>query len=364
MRRQLFRPQASESVEGCEPFIGFDALQWATHNWRIESKTQFPHVLVTGATGFLGGRVALALADEGWKVRALGRRSSMLETLSGLGIEARRGDLRDRDAVMAACEGIDLVVHAGALSAPWGRRSDFFDTNVKGTVHVIDGCRRHRVARLVHVSSPSVIFDGRDVHDAAEDAPFPRRFLSAYCLTKKLAEDAVRAAAGLDTVILRPKAIFGPGDTTLLPRLLAAGREGRLAQIGDGTNLVDLTYVDNVVHALRLALTRPEAAGRTFTITNGQPVRLWGVIRRMLAAAGCSTGSRRIPYPIAYAAAALMEARARLTGTEPLLTRYSVAILARTQTYCIDAARRWLGYEPVVTMEEGLERTISALVSA
>jgi nucleoside-diphosphate-sugar epimerase len=99
--------------------------------------------------------------------------------------------------------------------------------------------------------------------------------------------------------------------------------------------------------------------GRTFTITNGQPVRLWDVIRRMLTAAGCTTKLRRILYPIAYAAAALMEARAGLTGTEPLLTRYSVALLGRTQTYRIDAARHWLGYEPLVTMEEGLERTLS-----
>jgi len=249
------------------------------------------------------------------------------------------------------------------LSAPWGRRSDFFDTNVKGTMHVIDGCRRHGVTRLVHVSSPSVTFDGRDVRNGTEEASFPRRFLSHYCWTKKLAEDAVRAAAGLDTVIIRPKAIFGPGDTTLLPRFLAAGRAGRLVQLGDGTNFVDLTYVDNVVRALRLALIRPDAVGRIFTITNGQPVRLWDVIRRMLSAAGCSTNWRRIPYRVAYAAAALMEVRGRLTAAEPLLTRYSVALLGRTQTYCIDAARRWLGYEPIVTVEEGLERTLSALVS-
>ncbi|MEA2328019.1 MAG: hypothetical protein QOE68_2978 [Thermoanaerobaculia bacterium] len=319
-----------------------------------------PVVLVTGATGFLGGHLARTLATKGFTIRALGRKPSVLAELSRRGIETQEIDLRDRDAIAAACAGIDVVVHAGALSAPWGRRSHFFDINVSGTEHVIAGCLRHGVSRLVHVSSPSVIFNGNDVVDATEDAPFPRRFLSLYSLTKKLAEDAVRGATALETVIIRPKAIFGPGDTALLPRLLAAGRAGRLPQIGDGINLVDLTYVDNVVHALTLAVIQPDAANRTFTITNGQPVLLWDVIRRMLAAAGCSIG-RRIPYSIAYAAAALMEAHARLTGTEPLLTRYSVTILARTQTYCIDAARRWLGYEPIVTMEDGLDRTVSAL---
>lgn len=302
-----------------------------------------------------------SLASEGWKVRAIGRRRAALDKLSGPAVEAIGVDLRDREAVMAACEGVDCVVHAAALASPWGRRSDFFDTNVTGTVHVIDGCRRQGVTRLVHVSSPSVTFDGRDVRDATEDAPFPRRFMSHYCWTKKLAENAVREATGIDAVIIRPKAVFGPGDTTLLPRLLAAGRAGRLMQLGDGANLVDLTYVDNVVHSLRLALMRPDAAGRIFTITNGEPVRLWEVIRRMLAAAGCSTDWRRIPYPLAYAAAALMEVRGRLTATEPLLTRYSVALLGRTQTYCIDAARRWLGYDPIVTVEEGLQRTLAPL---
>jgi len=305
-----------------------------------------------------------SLAQEGWTIRAIGRKRPVLEKLSGRGIEARAVDLRDREAVAIACEGVDFVVHAAALSSPWGRRSDFFDTNVKGTMHVIDGCRRQGVARLVHVSSPSVTFDGNDVRDATEEQPFPRRFMSHYCRTKKLAEDAVCGADGLETVIIRPKAIFGPGDTTLLPRLLAAGRAGRLPQIGDGANVVDLTYVDNVVHALRLALTRPNAAGRIFTITNGQPVRLWDVIRRILAAAGCSTNGKRIPYRVAYVVAALMEVRGRLTATEPLLTRYGVALLGRTQTYCIDAARRWLDYEPVVTVEEGLERTLASLAYA
>jgi nucleoside-diphosphate-sugar epimerase len=259
---------------------------------------------------------------------------------------------------------MEAVVHSGALSAPWGPAAEFHAVNVGGTDNVLAGCRRHGVRRLVHISSPSVVFDGRNQVNAPECVPYPRRFASVYSLTKKLAEDRVNAAsADLETVIIRPKAIFGPGDTSLVPRLLCAARAGRLPQIGSGNNLVDLTYVENVVHGIRLALEAPEAAGKTFTLTNGEPTPLWAVIRRVLEAAGCASRLRQVPYSVAWSAAALMEGRAKLSGREPLLTRYSVAILARTQTYDLSAARRDLGYEPMVPLEEGIQRTLAALKS-
>ena len=275
-----------------------------------------------------------------------------------------RTDLRDRDAVIAACAGVDAVCHVGALSAPWGRAADFHAINVGGTEHVLAGCRAHGVGRMVYVSSPSVVFDGTDHRDLTEDAPYPRRLTSVYSLTKKLGEDRVRAAAaaGLATVTLRPKAVFGPGDTSLLPRLLAAARKGRLPQIGDGRNLVDVTYVDNVVHALLLALTAGAAVGRTYTITNGEHVPLWDLIKTVLRRLGVNANLRRLPYRVVYALAGLMELRATLFGGEPLLTRYTAAILAKTQTYNIDAARRDLGYEPVVSVAEGVERTLVDLL--
>ena len=281
--------------------------------------------------------------------------------LRALGAEVQMGDLRDRAAVLGACAGVHAVIHAGALSSPWGRAAEFHAVNVNGTRHVVDGCTAHGVARFVHISSPSVTFDGRDHRDATEQAPYPRRFASVYSATKKLAEDLVHAAArdGLPVVTLRPKAMFGPGDTALLPRLLRAGRNGRLAQIGDGTNLVDLTYVDNVVHATLLALEVPRAAGQTYTITNDAHVPLWNVVHRVLTAARLETKLRRVAVPVALAAAAVMELRARLDGGEPTMTRYSVLILARTQTYDITAARRDLGYSPVVSIDDALERTLA-----
>lgn len=321
------------------------------------------HILVTGGTGFLGQHLTRALLEKGHSVHMFGRNftSVGVPQLLARGAISIPADLRDRFAVEAACAGIEAVCHAGALSAPWGRRADFYDINVGGTEAVLAGCLAHAVRRLVYISSPSVVFDGRDQRLISENAPYPRRFTSVYSWSKKLGEDRVNAAQGLQTVILRPKAIFGPGDQSLLPRLIDAARQKRLPQIGDGQNLVDLTYVENVVHAVMLALDAPSAIGKTYTITNDEHVPLWTVIRAMLERLHLSTNLREIPLPAALAAASLMEARAALTGKEPLLTRYSAAILARTQTYDISAAKRDLGYMPRVSIADGIERTLKAL---
>ena len=319
-------------------------------------------ILVTGGTGFLGRHLAHALIARGHHVRLLGRNFTQSAALLSAGAQPAPIDLRERQATIAACAGMDAVFHVGALSAPWGPRADFWAINVGGTENVIAGCRQHHVRRLIYVSSPSVVFDGRDHHDLTEAAPYPRRFASVYSLTKKIGEDLVNEAAraGLPTIILRPKAIFGPGDSALLPRLIDAARSGRLPQIGGGCNLVDLTYVDNVVHALLLALDAP-TTGHAYTITNGEHVALWQVVRTVLQRLDLSTELRRVPLKLALIAAGLMEARAAITGREPLLTRYSAAILARTQTYDISAARRDLGYMPQISVAEGIERTLAAL---
>jgi nucleoside-diphosphate-sugar epimerase len=272
-----------------------------------------------------------------------------------------KADLRDREAVIAACRGVEAVFHVGALSAPWGPPRDFHDINVGGTASVLAGCREHAVRRMVYVSSPSVVFDGGDHVNLREDAPYPRRFASVYSLTKKLGEDLVNAAsrAGhLEAVILRPKAMFGPGDQSLLPRLVEVARRKRLPQVGDGRNLVDLTYVENVVQALTLALDSPAAPGKTYTITNGEHVPLWPTVRMVLRRTGLPNDLRPLPLPVALLAARLMEIAGALGGKEPLLTTYTVGILARTQTYDISAARRDLGYNPLISVAEGIERTL------
>ncbi len=320
-------------------------------------------ILVTGGSGFLGSHVARSLLARGDQVSLLGRNFDAVQDLVAVGATPVRADLRDKQAVVAACAGMDAVVHAGALSSPWGHPTDFRDVNAGGTLSVVEGCQQHHVGRLVHISSPAVVFDGRDHENLTEAAPYPINYSSEYAASKKTAEDMVNVAAkqGLPTVILRPKAIFGPGDRALLPRLVTAARQGKLRQFGDGKNLVDLTYVDNVVQAIVLALSAPAAVGRTYFITNGEHVPLWLTIRRTLEALAIPADLRPLALPWAMLAARFMEARASMSGAEPLLTRYTVSILARTQTYDISAARRDLGYEPQVSFNEGMARTLQSM---
>lgn len=321
-------------------------------------------ILITGGTGFVGSHLGRALLRQGHTVRLLGRNFSRVTNLLTGGAVAVPADLREWGEVVAACRGAELVYHVGAYSAPWGRWRDFHAINVGGTAAVIAGCLQQGVRRLVYVSSPSVVFNGQDQHHLTEAAAYPHRFASRYSASKKLGEDRVRHVAHqLETVIIRPKAVFGSGDTTLLPRLIATARAGRLPQIGNGRNLVDLTYIDNVVHALQLAGTAPAAVGNTYHITNNEHIAVWDMVREVLGRLGIPANLRRVSVRGALLYATLLEARAALTGNEPHLTRYSVAILARTQTYNIAAAMRDLGYAPQVTVQQGIERTLASLPS-
>ncbi|HWS83126.1 MAG TPA: NAD-dependent epimerase/dehydratase family protein [Ktedonobacteraceae bacterium] len=322
------------------------------------------NILVTGGTGFLGQHLVKVLLTDGHTVRFMGRDFSQVQPLIAAGAIPIPADLRNTSAVSQACNGVDVVYHVGALSAAWGKRADFFAINVGGTQAVIAGCREYGIKRLIYVSSPSVVFNGQDQHHVDESVPYPHpgRFASVYSLTKKLGEDLVNACApSLETVIIRPKAIFGPSDRTLLPQLIMAARRNRLPQVGKGNNLVDLTYVENVAYALLLTLDAREAVGKTYTITNDEHISLWDVIRQILCKLGLSTNLRRVPLPLTLACATFMEVLASATGKEPLLTCYSATILARTQTYNISAAKRDLGYVPQISVAEGIERTLAAL---
>jgi len=312
--------------------------------------------LVTGGTGFLGGHLVAALLARGDEVVAMGRDRDKCAALEQTGVTTIRCDLCNPEAVTAGLEGVGVVFHAAALSSPWGTYRDFHAANTAATENVFRAALQNGVRRVVFVSSPSVTFDGGDQVLTNETEPYARRFLSPYQTTKKLAEDvANQFREKIEVVIIRPKAIYGPGDNALVPRLIAAARGGRLRQIGDGTNLVDLTYVGNVVDALLLAAGSSRASGRTYLITNGEHVPLWPVLCRVLDSAGFHGKLRAVPMPVALAAAALMEWRAQWTRVEPTFTRYTVAVLGRTQTYSIEAARRDLGYAPRISVDEGIE---------
>jgi nucleoside-diphosphate-sugar epimerase/glyoxylase-like metal-dependent hydrolase (beta-lactamase superfamily II) len=321
-------------------------------------------VLVTGGTGFVGSHLARRLADEGALVTVLGRRLYATPRVFHPRIRLVKVDLGDAAAIDAAVAGHDLVFHVGALSSPWGAKAAFERANVDGTRHVVEAALRHRVRRLVHVSSTSIFFTGGDRTDVDDNAPLPQRFFNDYARTKAQSEDVVRAAVdrGLDAVIVRARAVLGPGDTAILPRLVDVAARGRLPRIGAGDNVVDVTFVDNLVHALLLCRSRGRA-GAAYTITDGEPVAIWPLLDEVLGGLSLPPPRRRVSRAIVDAFARASEVVHRVLPAlgEPRLTRYGAALLSTSQTFDIRAARDELGYAPVVPTHEGVRRTVEAL---
>jgi len=328
--------------------------------------SSYARVLVTGATGFLGSHLVRELRGRGVEVRALGRNLDRGHELARIGAEFRAVDLTDRASVIESCRGMSAVVHAGALSSAWGTWEDFHAANVRGTEHVLEGCETHGVDRLVHISSPSVTSRMTDQFGLTEDEPFPTEFVSLYSESKKLGEDRVRAASkrGLRAVILRPKAIYGEGDTAIFPRIVEAGRKGRLPRIGDGRAVTNLTHVSDVCSGIFAALESDVAIGRTYVLTGGEDVRMWDVIFRIFRDLGIAEPRRNLDVVRALRVAETLERlwrTLRLPG-EPPLTHYKVGVLSYSQTYDISAARRDLGYEPRVRIDDGIREVVASAI--
>ncbi len=309
-------------------------------------------ILVTGATGFLGGAVVRRLHAEGRNVIATGRNTEKGTVLEAEGIPFVRADLAD-----SAPQGYDIVIHSAALAAPWGPPSAFEAANITATANLL----QRGAERFIHISTPSIYFANDSRLDVREDDPLPQIPVNDYARTKLAAEKLVRGS-DLPFIILRPRAIYGPGDNAILPRIIAGLERGRLPVIGDGTNIGDFTYVDNVVAAVVACLDAPESAlGRAYNITNGDPQPLWPMLSEIAVRLGLKPPTRQISVGAAMTIAGAMEAVfKRLPGRpEPPLTRYGVGVLSQSQTLNIEAARAGLGYRPKYSNNEGLERFIA-----
>ena len=328
-------------------------------------------VLVTGASGFVGGALASRLLDQGRRVRVVCR--SPVPALQARGAEWVPVDLADAAAIRGACQGMKTVFHVGAKVGIWGRLADFQAINVEGTQALVNGCRDFEVPRLVFTSSPSVVYNGQPLRGADESLPYGRRIPAHYAATKALAETAVLKAddpGALRTVALRPHLVWGPGDTNLIPRVIGRARAGRLRIVGDGKNRVDLTHIDNVVDAHLLAESRLDytpdtVGGRAYFITNDEPVVLWDWIRQLLKQLNIPPIRKQISYRSARRLGAACEgiwSTLRLPG-EPPMTRFVASELAKDHWFSIGRARTDLGYVPRVSMAEGLVRLLVDLKS-
>jgi len=323
--------------------------------------------LVTGGGGFLGSAIVRKLHDRGDEVSVLGR--GTYPHIAPYIKRMYQADIRHKPAVFHACEGMDVVFHVAAVAGIWGKRSDFWSINVEGTRNVIEACRANGVPRLVFTSTPCVVFGKDDLCGVDESTPYPPGYLAAYPETKAVAERMVLAAncPTLATVALRPHLIFGPADPHLIPRVIARARLGRLVQVGEGKNLVDITYIDNAadahVQAADALTPGGRCAGHAYFISQGDPVSLWPWLNELLAAVRAPTVTRSMTYRRAYRAGRVLETVYRATGItrEPPMTRFLATQLAKSHYFDISSAKGDFGYNPTIATEEGVRRLVATL---
>lgn len=312
---------------------------------------------VTGASGFVGGALTRSLIDDGWTVRALARSSEAGKRVSELGATPVPGDLGDRQAIVNGAAGCELAFHSAAVAGSWAEPELLRRANVEGTANALAGCAAAGAKRFVHVGTEAALTAGGPLVEVDESAPLRPDSPIAYSATKARAEELVRAASkqGFETVVVRPRLIWGPGDTGFLPELLEAVESGRFAWINGGEHRTSTSHIDNVVHGLRLAAESGRAGGVYF-VTDGEPVVFREFVTDLLATEGATPPERSVPRPLARAAAATAEGlwgRLPLPG-DPPLSRLAVWLASAEATLKIDRARVELGYEPVCSPAEGL----------
>lgn len=319
-------------------------------------------VLVTGGGGFLGRYIVEKLLERGDNVSIFCR--GFYPELEDLGAKVIRGDIRDRFVVKDAIKGQQIVFHVASKIDMFGKYKEFYDINVTGTQNVVDGCIKWGIFKLIYTSTASVVFNGIDMKGVDESVPYPDKYLAPYPKTKMLAEKIVSNANGINglkTTILRPHLICGPRDPSLAPRLIKLAKKGRLPIIGPGDNKLDITYVENVADAHILAADSPKSAGQIYFISQGEPVVPWALLQDLFSKLNIPPIKRRIPYKLAYVGGAILEFLFkifRIRSKEPLITRFLASELSKSHYFDISKAKKDIGYEPKLNLEDGLEKYV------
>lgn len=320
-------------------------------------------VLITGGTGFIGRHLVWQLAAQGCEVHFSGRNAKAAAEVMALSPAAVRwlplehGSATAAARLAEASQGLDAMVHCAALSSPWGSPEAFRQANLDATAEVINACRSNGIARLVHLSTPSLYFDFSDRLGVREDQPLPTP-VNTYARTKAQAETLLAQAQLPACVILRPRAVFGAWDATLMPRLLRVMRQGAIPLMRGGQAQLDLTCVENLVHAVWLGLTQPLPRPLcVYNLSNGTPVAFITLLQQLASQLHLPLRTRRLPWRLVDSLARLLELKARLgDGAEPLITRYGAGVLAFSQTLDISAIQHELGYQPVLSQADGIRR--------
>lgn len=315
-------------------------------------------VLVTGATGFLGKYLVEELINNGYEVVAQGRKENILNNLKEQYkvniLKCSLNEIKNIDM------NIDCVIHAAALSTVWGKWQDFYDSNVLGTENVIKFCLKNNVRRLIYVSSPSVYSAKFDRFNIKEEDFDKNNKLNFYIKSKILAEDLINKIDNqkLETVIIRPRGLFGIGDTSLVPRLINANSKIGIPLFNDGKNIVDITCVENVAYSLRLAMEKEEANGNIYNITNGDPTEFKNILDKLFTELEERANYRKMNINLMYFVASVIELFYKLFRIykEPMITKYTIATLGYSQSLNIEKAKKDLDYNPKITLEEGIKK--------
>lgn len=324
-------------------------------------------VIVTGGGGFVGKAIVKQLLREKIDCAVIGRNT--YPDLEGIGVTCYQGDISDRSFMVKTLAGFDAVFHVAALAGIWGGWQEYYLTNVVGTENVIEGCYKNGVSVLIYTSTPSVVFDRKNIMGGDESLPYPDSFLCNYARSKVIAEKMVLSVDQneINTCAIRPHLIWGPGDRHLIPRLVQRAKQGSLKIVGQGVNKVDISYIDNVANAHILAaknlFSSKSASAKAYFIGQERPVELWGWINNLLTKLDIPPIEKKISLPIALAAGGILEIfyRALKISNEPKMTRFLAEQLAKSHYFSHFQAQQDLGYFPVISIEEGMERLIQWL---
>ena len=310
-------------------------------------------VLVTGAYGFLGSYVVKELVANGYHVIAFGRDMEKLSKLKGENVDIYQGDFCKPDEITKACEGVDYVIHCGALMKGWGRREDFIKTNFEGTRNVLDACERNHVKRLVYCSSPSVEPKKNNLHLTEQDYNENNR-INYYVESKIMAEKLVRGQDKVPYAMIRPRGLCGIGDRNMLPSFINANRTIGVPAFENGKVIADLCCIENVALSLRLCMEKDEALGQVYNITNGEPMELKELAEAFFGELGVKVKYLHLPFGFAYGLGAVLEGIFKLFRSKvaPPITRYNICTLGRSQVFDISKAQKELGYKPKITIKE------------
>lgn len=307
--------------------------------------------IITGATGGLGKNLVEFLLLKGWDVIAFGRNKEIGDIL---GVEFHAFDLSDRVLTLKNFKKVDIVFHCAALSSPWGSYDSFYSANVMATQNIIDAMKIYDIKKLIHVSTPSIYFNFTNQFDLKEDY-LPNKFVNNYTKTKYQAEQVI-LSSDIESVIIRPRGIFGEYDQVLVPRLEKIARKGSLPLIKNRKVIVDVTYVGNVVYALYLAATKDVPSKSIFNITNDEPMNIKDIFILVMNSIKVDVEFKYIPYSLLIGVAGLLEFMSKLGLTnEPLVTKYGIGVISNSQTLDISLAKEILGYKPIYTIKEGLK---------